>query len=72
MDPVQWLNDTTALQDLRILVIGSPRLERYLTNAIRSERELDTLEGLVLYAVKQLWLRKVASHSLYSTTFFVK
>ena len=72
MDPIQWLNETTASHDLRIVVIGSPRMERHLTNASRSETELDTLEGLVLYAVKQLWLRKVADHSLYSTIFFAR
>jgi hypothetical protein len=72
VDPVNWLNEIMAIKDLRIIIIGSPRFEKHFTNNVCPENELDNLEGLVLYAIKQLWLLKVASHSLYSTTFFVR
>jgi hypothetical protein len=47
-------------------------LEQHFKKDVGHEKELDNLEGLVLYAIKQLWLLKAASHSLYSTTFFVR
>ncbi len=72
VDPAHWLNEIMAMKDLRIVVVGSPRLEQHFTNDARPGNELDNLEGLVLYAIKQLWLLKAASHSLYSTTFFVR
>lgn len=72
VDPIHWLNEIMATQDLRIVVIGSPRLEQHFAHESRSENELDMLESLVLYAIKQLWLMRAASHSLYSTTFFVR
>jgi hypothetical protein len=72
VDPVLWLNEIMATKDLRIVVIGSPRLEQHFKKDVGHEKELDNLEGLVLYAIKQLWLLKAASHSLYSTTFFVR
>nr|CAH0110203.1 unnamed protein product [Daphnia galeata] len=72
VDPVLWLNEIMATKDLRIVVIGSPRLEQHFKKDVGHENELDNLEGLVLYAIKQLWLLKAASHSLYSTTFFVR
>ena len=72
VDPVLWLNEIMATKDLRIIVIGSPRLEQHFKKDVVYENELDNLEGLVLYAIKKLWLLKAASHSLYSTTFFVR
>ncbi|XP_046654067.1 uncharacterized protein LOC124344546 [Daphnia pulicaria] len=72
VDPAHWLNEIMAMKNLRIVVVGSPRLEQQFTNDVRPGNELDNLEGLVLYAIKQLWLLKAASHSLYSTTFFVR
>ena len=72
VDPVLWLNEIMATKDLRIVVIGSPRLEQHFKKDVGHENELDNLEGLVLYAIKKLWLLKAASHSLYSTTFFVR
>ncbi|XP_057374773.1 uncharacterized protein LOC130695627 isoform X2 [Daphnia carinata] len=72
VDPLHWLNEIMSTQNLRIIVIGSPRLEQHFANENRPENELDILEGLVLYAIKQLWFMRAASHSLYSTTFFVR
>jgi len=72
VDPAHWLNEIMAMKDLRIVVIGSPRLEQHFTNNACPGNELDNLESLVLYIIKQLWLLKAASHSLYSTTFFVR
>lgn len=71
IDPIQWLNKTMSTRDLRVLVVGSPRLEQLLVDTEQTDTEMDTLEGLTLYAIKELWLHKSASRSLYSTIFFV-
>lgn len=72
VDPILWLNQTMADHNLRYVIVGSFKLERYLSFLEPIEENLDCLEGLVLYAVKELRLRRVASQSLYSTTFYVR
>lgn len=74
IDPFAWLNETMAIQDLRVLIIDSPQLK--LSSLVKDEeleclQHSNGLEGIVRYAIRQLWLRQASNHSLYSSTFFV-
>ena len=71
IDPVGWMNRITAIKDLRVIVVDTPRLRRQLDCPSEG---LSHMEQLVLYLIKQMWTSQVTGQreTLYNSTFLVR